>query len=357
MAQVTKKSRAGKTDPFGTGKILVSDCLDGFSNEELDPFLMLHAFGPTDIKNMPQFGMHPHRGFNEVPYLKRGRWIATDPWNMDGVGDDAVFAEGQLQWGKSGMGIEHGMKFDPTYSGPVMGFQCWINLPSAKKLDPPEFQNARADALPLLEPAPRVKAKLLVGELCGKSSPVETHGISCQYVDYMLEPNAEVTHPRPGGMSALFVYVYEGAGAFGSSGVSAQEGEAMSFGSTGDVLLKAGGGGLGCVVLAGAPLREPVIQHGPFVMSSRAQIMQAFPNPSPHPHPHPHPNPNLHPNPNPNPHPHPNPHPNHGRIMQAFEDFQRGRFLAKQCTYKLHTGSGTVESKRDIDPNYASRSR
>mmetsp|Transcript_14598 Transcript_14598/g.29576 ORF Transcript_14598/g.29576 Transcript_14598/m.29576 type:complete len:316 (-) Transcript_14598:203-1150(-) len=315
MAQVTKKSRAGKTDPFGTGKILVSDCLDGFSNEELDPFLMLHAFGPTDIRNMPQFGMHPHRGFNEVPYLKRGRWIATDPWNMDGVGDDAVFAEGQLQWGKSGMGIEHGMKFDPTYSGPVMGFQCWINLPSAKKLDPPEFQNARADALPLVEPAPRVKAKLLVGELCGKSSPVETHGISCQYVDYMLEPNAEVTHPRPGGMSALFVYVYEGVGAFGSSGVSAQEGEAMSFGSTGDVLLKAGGGGLGCVVLAGGPLREPVIQHGPFVMSSRAQI------------------------------------------MQAFEDFQCGRFLAKQCTYKLHTGSGTVESKREIDPNYASRSR
>lgn len=58
--------------------------------------------------------MHPHRGFNECPYLKQGRWIATDPWNMEGEGDDALFAEGQLQWGKSGCGIEHGMKFDPT---------------------------------------------------------------------------------------------------------------------------------------------------------------------------------------------------------------------------------------------------
>ena len=206
MATVEKKASPGKTDPFGTGKILVTDCFDKFSNEQQDPFLMLHHFGPAPMKSMPQFGMHPHRGFNEVPYLKQGRWLATDPWNMQAAGEDAVFAEGQLQWGKCGSGIEHGMKFDATYDGPVQGFQLWINLRSENKLDPPEFQNARSDALPLIDVAPKAKAKLLVGELQGQTSPVDSQGIHCQYVDYMLEPGAEVVHPRAAGMSTLFVY-------------------------------------------------------------------------------------------------------------------------------------------------------
>ena len=106
MAAVERKVTPGKTDPFGTGKILVTDCLDNFSQEQSDPFLMLHHFGPAHITAMPQFGMHPHRGFNEVPYLKQGRWLATDPWNMAAEGEDAVMAEGQLQWGKCGGGIE-----------------------------------------------------------------------------------------------------------------------------------------------------------------------------------------------------------------------------------------------------------
>ena len=180
MATVEKKVTPGKTDPFGTGKILVTDCLDKFAQQQSDPFLLLHHFGPAHISAMPQFGMHPHRGFNECPYLKQGRWLGTDPWNMRGEGQDALLAEGQLQWGKSGRGIEHGMKFDPSYDGPVQGFQLWINLKSENKLDPPEFQNARADAMPLVDVAPGVRAKVLLGELNGQASPVETQGIRCQ---------------------------------------------------------------------------------------------------------------------------------------------------------------------------------
>lgn len=309
-ADVVRKARPGKTAPTGDRSFLVVDCLQPFEQEETDPFLLLHAFGPTQISAMPPLGMHPHRGFNECPYLKKGRWLATDPWNMDAEGEDAIFAEGQLQWGKCAGGIEHGMKFDSNYSGAVMGFQLWVNLQADKKLDPPVFQNARADALPVLEPAPKVKAKLLVGSLHGAASPVDTQGIRCQYVDYMLEAGAEVTHPRLEGMSALFVYVYEGAGEFGGSKVSAAAGEVMNFGASGDVVLKATDGGLGVLLLAGAPLREPVVQHGPFVMSSRAQI------------------------------------------MKAFEDYQSGRFLHEECTYVLHTASGTSETKRGIEDKY-----
>ena len=94
MATVDKKVTPGKTDPFGTGKILVTDCLDKFSQQQSDPFLLLHHFGPAHISAMPQFGMHPHRGFNECPYLKQGRWLGTDPWNMRGEGQDASSRKG-----------------------------------------------------------------------------------------------------------------------------------------------------------------------------------------------------------------------------------------------------------------------
>jgi len=304
MATVDKKVSPGKTDPFGTGRILVTDCLDKFSNERTDPFLMLHHFGPALITAMPQFGMHPHRGFNECPYLKQGRWLATDPWNMEAEGQDAVFEEGQLQWGKSGRGIEHGMKFDPSYDGPVQGFQLWINLRAANKLDPPEFQNARADAMPLIDVGPGAKAKLLLGELHGKASPVETQGISCQYIDYELDAGAEAIHPRAAGMSTLFIYVYEGSGAFG--GVTAKKGEVLRMSATGDVQVRASTK-LSFMLLAGAPLREPIVQHGPFVMSSQDQI------------------------------------------MQAFQDYHSGNFLAQECTYKLHTKGKTVTTKRRIE--------
>ena len=83
MAAVITKKRPGMTDPTGTGMMVV-DCLGPFSAEITDPFLLLHAFGPAQIRDMPPLQMHPHRGFNEVPYLKQGRWIATDPWNMSG---------------------------------------------------------------------------------------------------------------------------------------------------------------------------------------------------------------------------------------------------------------------------------
>ena len=310
MATVEKKVQPGKTDPFGTGKILVTDCLDKFSQQQSDPFLLLHHFGPAHISAMPQFGMHPHRGFNECPYLKQGRWLGTDPWNMSGEGQDALFAEGQLQWGKSGRGIEHGMKFDPTYDGPVQGFQLWINLKSENKLDPPEFQNARADAMPLVnvstidDRGPGAKATVLLGELHGQASPVETQGIRCQYCDYELEAGSEATHPRATGMSTLFVYVYEGSGTF--CGTSAKKGEVLRMSAAGDVHIKASSK-LGFMLLAGEPLREPIVQHGPFVMSTQDQI------------------------------------------MQAFQDYHSGNFLAEECTYKLHTKGKTTTTKRRIE--------
>jgi len=317
MAEVVKKKTPGKIDPFGTGKVLVVDCLDGWPAEVTDPFLLLHSFGPTHISGMPQFGMHPHRGFCEVPYLKKGTWFATDPWNMGGEGEDAKFLEGQLQYGKAGRGIEHGMRKDTTYDGPVQGFQLWINLKAENKLDPPVFQNARSDALPLLTLSPKVKAKLLVGSLGGQASPVDTFGVDATYVDFMLDAGGEATCARAEGRVSAFAYVYEGKGMLGVNGVPVAAGETVRFGPSGDLCLKADQGTpLGVMVLMGTPLKEPIIQHGPFVMSTQQQI------------------------------------------MQAFQQYQMGKgFIADECEYRLHTAEGTTVTKRAVEQAYLQNRR
>ena len=315
MAEVVSKNVPGKIDPFGTGKVLVVDCLGEFPASVTDPFLLLHSFGPTHISGMPTFGMHPHRGFCEVPYLKKGTWFATDPWNMNGEGEDAKFLEGQLQWGKAGRGIEHGMRKDSTYDGPVQGFQLWVNLKSENKLDPPIFQNARADALPLLTLSPQVKAKLLVGGLADKVSPIDTFGVDVSYIDYMLDSGGEATCPRAASRVSAFAYVYEGKGSLGSNGVVVNAGETARFGPAGDLTIRADQGShLGVMLLMGTPLKEPIVQHGPFVMSSKQQI------------------------------------------MQAFEQYQRGQgFIAEECEYRLHTSQGTIVSKRGLEQQYLAR--
>jgi len=310
MAVVVAKVRPGTSDPTGTG-MLVIDCLDKFSVSDTDPFLLLHAFGPMDMSKIPALGMHPHRGFNEVPYFKQSSMFGTDPWNMNGEGEHAKIVSGQLQWGKCASGIEHGMRKDESYRGPMQGFQLWINLRAENKLDPPVFQNARSEALPVLEPSTKVKAKLLVGELRGSQSPVDTFGLHVQYVDYMIDAGGEVLHPRTAGMTSLFVYVYEGQGSFGATNAVAAMGETLNLGQSGDVSIKADQGtGLSLVLISGAPLKEPVVQHGPFVMSTQ------------------------------------------GQIMQAFEDYQRGRFLHDECEYRTYSAEGTSVTKRKIDPTY-----
>ena len=112
------------------------------------------------------------------------------------------------------------MKFDATYDGPVRGFQLWVNLRARDKMSPPSFQNARADALPIVDLSPGAAVKVLVGDMFDVRSPVDTQGVPCVYLDVMLQPGASCVIPRSShaaDLSSCFVYVYEGRGFFGGT--------------------------------------------------------------------------------------------------------------------------------------------
>lgn len=263
----------------GGGALVIRDCLAGFSDEAADPFLLLHEFGPMEVtrETAPRLGMHPHRGFNEVPYCKQGALAMADHW-----GHVAHLEAGGLQWGKVGSGIEHGSADGAEFEGTLHGFQLWVNLPAASKMDPPAFQDVSRAAMPELEPAPGVRVKVLVGALGGARSPVHTD-VRVQYLDVELQPGATYAHTydEPA-MSARFALCYDGAGM-----VDTEPAAPLSDGKC--VRLSAGGAPAECLrlvaserfplrllLLAGEPIGEPIVRYGPFVMSTQQEIAAAF---------------------------------------------------------------------------------
>lgn len=295
-----KVGKPSQCDPTGTGMI-VNDILTPWNFPDSDPFILLHEFGPMTggMKTMP-IGMHPHRGFNEAPYLKQGQWTGTDAWRPDGDPSNPM-RSGAFQWGMIGSGIEHGVKFDKTYDGPVHGFQMWVNLPSVNKMDPPCFQDSDPDASPIVELSDKARAKVLVGELAGQSSPVQTGPVRVQYVDFMLDVGADINHVVPEGYTSVFVYIYAGRGKVCSQPV--KKGDVLQLEACGAITFTAEQADLGLLLLAGVPLREKIVQHGPFVMATKAQI------------------------------------------QETFRDYQSGKFLHESCRYVNHKTTGSVQTQ------------
>lgn len=303
MARVVKVGQPSQCDPTGTGMI-VNDILTPWRFYDTDPFILLHEFGPIQSggMNIP-IGMHPHRGFNEAPYLKQGQWVGTDAWKPQG--DPAhPMRSGSFQWGFIGSGIEHGVNFDRTYTGPIHGFQLWVNLPEKQKMDPPCFQDSEPDALPVVRVSEKAEVKILAGEVAGQKSPVNTGTVRMQYLDFMLQAGADISHTLPDGYTSVFVYVYAGQGCVGTR--EAKRGDVLRVEPCGPLALTANRGDFGLLLLAGVPLGEKIVQHGPFVMATKEQI------------------------------------------QQTFRDYQSGRFLDETCKYVLHTAAGSVPSQLSL---------
>lgn len=276
LLRVGAKRKPPKSDPTGSGVILVNDILAPWTKADLDPFLLWHEIGPLQFRETAPLGMHPHRGFIEAPYFKEGPHIMLDRWNPN---NGEPTADGHMQWGKIGRGIEHGARFVNTYRGMMHVFQLWVNLPKAKKLDEPHFQDAQPGSLPKASPAPGVSIVVLLGSAAGLSSPIDqtTSGTDVAYVDVDLEARAEWTLDLPPAHSTAFVYVASGRALVGGTAVvSGEIASLVSDGGERRLVVKADGGPCNLLIISGAPLGEPIATHGPFVMSSKAELRQAF---------------------------------------------------------------------------------
>jgi len=240
----------------------------------LDPFLLLDAFRsdqPGDY--IAGFPPHPHRGFETVTYLLAGRMR-----HKDSAGHEGVIEPGGIQWMTAARGIVHS-EMPEQEEGLLEGFQLWVNLPGAHKMDAPAYQEHPAADIPQEQREHDVLVRVIAGETAsGKRGPVEQPLTEPLYLDVELPPGILFRETVPASHNA-FVYVIGG-----SLDAEDFEGKALRFGrdelavlSHGDqVNLSAGPEGARFLLVAGRPLNEPVARGGPFVMNTKAEIRQAF---------------------------------------------------------------------------------
>ena len=233
----------------------------------LDPFLMLDAFGsdqPGDY--IAGFPDHPHRGFETVTYMLSGRMR-----HRDSAGNEGLLQSGGVQWMTAGRGVIHS-ELPEQSDGLMEGFQLWLNLPAQDKMTAPWYRDLQSTELPEWH-GPGVTARVIAGTSHGVAGAVQRAGTAALYLDIHLAAGASFEQPLPAEHNA-FVYVYRGAAAIGAQPVPLQRMAILANHGDG-VHVTAPGEATRLLLIAGKPLKEPIVQHGPFVMNTREEILQA----------------------------------------------------------------------------------
>jgi redox-sensitive bicupin YhaK (pirin superfamily) len=245
----------------------------------LDPFLMLDEFysdNPDDY--LAGFPAHPHRGFETVTYMLDGHMQ-----HQDHLGHRGDLGPGGVQWMTAARGIIHS-EMPQQSAGRMRGFQLWINLPAKEKMKTAAYRDIPAAEIPQAELPGGGTVKVIAGSLAlGEqelSGPINGGGeVSTDplYADIHLPAGARFSAALKPGHNA-FLYAYEGSAEVGPAGKQkALPHRAAGVLADGDsVELHAGEQGARVLLLAARPLREPVVQYGPFVMNTREELMAAF---------------------------------------------------------------------------------
>jgi redox-sensitive bicupin YhaK (pirin superfamily) len=253
----------------------------GVDLRALDPFIHMDQMGEVDYAPGEPKGTawHPHRGFETVTYIIDGTFI-----HQDSNGGGGVITNGDTQWMTAGGGLLH-IEEPPeelvVSGGLFHGFQLWVNLPSALKMTPPRYQDIRAGQVELLSsPDGGSLVRIIAGDVAGHAGPGSTH-TPIALLHATVEPGAQLRLPWRPDFNAL-AYVLAGSGTVGADRRPVQAGQLAVFGP-GDVLTFAAerridgpSDKLDVLVLGGQPIREPVAAYGPFVMNTRAELVQAF---------------------------------------------------------------------------------
>ena len=247
----------------------------------LDPFVHMDQmgevyYGPGEPKGTP---WHPHRGFETVTYMIDGIFQ-----HQDSNGGGGLITDGDTQWMTAGRGVLH-IEAPPEEvvmrGGLFHGFQLWVNLPAKLKWSPARYQDIRGRAVTLLSsPDGGALLRVIAGEIAGHEGPGVTY-TPISLLHATLAPGAQLRLPWRPDFNAL-VYVLAGSGSVGTQRRPVRLGQLVTFGP-GDVVTVAADARqenrtpqLDVLILGGQPIREPVAAYGPFVMNTRAELIQAF---------------------------------------------------------------------------------
>ena len=235
----------------------------------LDPFLMLDNFGSEQANDyIAGFPDHPHRGFETVTYMLTGRMR-----HRDSAGNEGLLASGGVQWMTAGRGVIHS-EMPEQAEGLMEGFQLWLNLPAKDKMRTPWYKDFEAAEIPVATMENGATVRIIAGESQGVAGAVQRDVTEPLYIDVALPAGESFSQAIRQGHNA-FIYTYRGEVVVDGKAVPAQSMAILANNAGADgVTIKAGPDSR-FILLSGKPLNEPIVQYGPFVMNSQAEIFQA----------------------------------------------------------------------------------
>lgn len=243
--------------------------------EQVDPFLLLHHFGPFEVgagQDPLDLGPHPHRGFEPVTFLYAGNIRHRDSRNNTGY-----LAAGDVQWMTAGMGIIHSERATKEFlrqGGTIEGVQLWVNLAPEHKMVQPRYQDMKQVAFPVVDLGGGATLRVVAGEFAGQKGPAKTYSpINAWQLE--LPAGATVDLPVASGHNFLS-YLLDGEVTL-PSGFSYAGRTALNFKDDGEgVILTGKAAHTRLLLLSGAPIGAPVAQQGPFVMNTQTEILEAM---------------------------------------------------------------------------------
>lgn len=254
-----------------------------------DPFLLFDDFRnerPQDYQ--AGFPWHPHRGIETITYVLAG---TVD--HGDSLGNRGTLGAGDIQWMTAGSGIMHQEMPHGDARGRMHGFQLWANLPSALKMTSPRYQDVPSSEIAEIIDDDGTIVRVICGEFWGKRGPVDGIAADPCYLDISVPAGRTKRFPVDTYRQA-FAYIFEGSGTFRDASapsgillekeidgreihVRDESGDRtlVRFGTGDEVTVTAGEQGIRFLLVSGAPIREPVAWHGPIVMNTRQELIEA----------------------------------------------------------------------------------
>ena len=240
----------------------------------LSPFLLLDHAPPTHFDPAPQprgVGQHPHRGFETVTIVYQGE-VA----HRDSTGAGGTIGPGDVQWMTAGAGIVHEEFHSPAFTrrgGTIEMVQLWVNLPASDKMTEPGYQTILDQQIPVVELAHGAgKVRIIAGEFAGQHGPARSF-TPMDVLDMRINQGAVAHLPTRDGYTLALVVLH---GSVLINGDVASEGQLVHLDRAGNGVTIEGNSDAAVLWLSGEPIDEPVVGHGPFVMNSKEEIIQAI---------------------------------------------------------------------------------
>ena len=235
----------------------------------IDPFLMLDEFGSENKDDyIAGFPPHPHRGIETVTYMLNGEFE-----HQDSTGAKGIMAPGDVQWMKTGRGIIHS-EMPAMSGGKLLGFQLWINMPAKLKKNKPEYIYIKSKELGIHSDKEKT-VKVIAGKYASVEGPEKNHNVEPIYFHVILKEGKEFKCEVPSGHNS-FIYILKGNLKIGKKSHEKAGDSNLILLERGSELKIKAEKNTEFLFIAGKPIGEPIARGGPFVMNTKAEILEAI---------------------------------------------------------------------------------